>query len=76
LISVSALYVGGDVFQCPLGGEYQVQAARQLLVGQHELEADVLVVEQIKKRIMVVEVGQAVLLQQRHDGLVIGLQFA
>jgi hypothetical protein len=39
------------------------------------LEADVLVIEQIEKGVVVGEIRQTVPLQQRRDGFVVGLQF-
>ena len=51
------------------GREQQVQVPGELLEGQNELEAQVFVIEDIKKGIVVAQIVEAVFLQQLHIAL-------
>ena len=66
LISASALVVA-HVVERFLRREDDVQALRELLEQAHELEPEILVVEQVEERVVVGQVGEAVRLEPFHD---------
>ena len=68
LISAKGLVVP-HVVEGLLRRKHQVQAPGQLLERRYELEAQVFIVEDVEERIVVVQIVEAVLVQEIHDRL-------